>query len=123
MKILIAGPVQQKPEILRMFLHTVQHVRRPADCELHYHFIDDNERDESSAILRQFQASQPNVKIARSGHHIRYVVDESTHYWTEDNMERVGRMKDEIIREAIEGGYDYAWFIDSDLLVHPDTLI
>ncbi|REK56577.1 MAG: glycosyltransferase [Thermobacillus sp.] len=123
MKILIASPVQQKPEILRMFLYTVQHVRKPDDCEVHYHFVDDNEREESSAILRQFQASQPNVKISRYGQHMRYVVDESTHYWTEDNMERVGRMKDEIIREAIREGFDYVWFIDSDLLVHPDSLI
>jgi len=122
-KILIASPVQQKPEILRMFLYTVQHVRKPEDCEVHYHFVDDNELPESSAILRRFQASQPNVTIGKSEQHMRYVVDDSTHYWTEDNMERVGRMKDGIIRAAIDGGYDYVWFIDSDLLVHPDTLI
>lgn len=123
MNILIAGPVQQKPEILRMFLHTVRHVKRPKGCEVHYRFVDDNESEESSAILRQFQAEQPNVKITKSERHMRYVVDENTHYWTEENMERVGRMKDAMIREAIDGGYDYVWFIDSDLLVHPDTLL
>jgi len=123
LKILIASPVQQKPEILRMFLYTVRHVRKPEGCEAHFLFVDDNEQEESSALLRQFQASHPNVKIVRSEQRMRYVTDDSTHYWTEDNMERVGRMKDGIIREAIEGGYDYVWFIDSDLLVHPDTLI
>jgi hypothetical protein len=123
MNILFASPVRQKPEILRMFLYTLRHVRKPDGCEAHYLFVDDNESEASSALLRQFQASNPNVKIVKSGRPGRYVVDESTHYWTEDNMERVGRMKDGIIREAIDGGYDGVWFIDSDLLVHPDTLV
>ncbi|OUM96297.1 MAG: hypothetical protein A9Z00_14890 [Thermobacillus sp. ZCTH02-B1] len=80
MKILIASPVQQKPEILRMFLHTVQHVRKPEGAEVHYHFVDDNELEASSALLRRFQEEQPNVKIDRFPEHMRYVVDESTHH-------------------------------------------
>ena len=34
----------------------------------------------------------------------------------------IDRMRNESAKHAIAGGFDYLWFIDDDMIIHPDTL-
>lgn len=51
-----------------------------------------------------------------------YLKDEQTHYWTQANVAKMCDLRNEMIRVALEGGYDYLFFVDSDLILQPGTL-
>lgn len=45
-----------------------------------------------------------------------------TRMWTPNAWHRVGALKNELLKRAAEGGYDYAWLVDADVLCDPYTL-
>lgn len=44
------------------------------------------------------------------------------HYWTGDNLTKMHTLRNATIKRALDGGYDYWWSIDTDIVVHPMTL-
>lgn len=47
---------------------------------------------------------------------------DGTHYWSDTNLKKMSILRNRCIQEALEGGYDFLFFVDSDLVLHPDTL-
>ena len=84
-------------------------------------FIDDNPEDQSSELLRSFRTEGKSLVI-RAGTQGEYQRDEVTHRWREDLIWKVAGFKDVILRHALEKGYDYAFLVDSDLVLAPPTL-
>lgn len=121
-KILIGAPVRQHPVILNLYLLSLQRL----DTEnllVDYFFIDDNDNQESSKILEAFGMNehalvQKYSETATESYH----KDEHTHYWTGSLIEKVADIKNQIIAKALNGGYDYLFLIDSDLILHKNTL-
>lgn len=119
--ILAASPVQQRPAVLSAFLDSLSRLDQ-SRFQLDYLFVDNNAEAESSALLTQFQQAHQNVTILRDADVLPYNKDEQTHYWNETLVNKVAEMKDAVISHALQKGYDYLFLIDSDLLVHPNTL-
>lgn len=121
-KILIGSPVHQTPEILKEFLLSLTEL----NCynhEIDYCFVDDNSNEESKELLQSFKVMMPeSVTIIDSHSDSIYYVDDYTHRWTQDLVEKVTAFKNTIIKTAIEKEYDYLFFIDSDIVLHPKTL-
>ncbi|MEW6172555.1 MAG: glycosyltransferase [Bacillota bacterium] len=120
-RVLIASPVRQKPSILKEFLWSFDQLDKTG-LTVDYAFIDDN--DEISDLLQQFAAGRDNVCIfraeeARSG----YVCNETTHYWREDLIWKVAAYKNHFIQLARDEGFDFLFLVDSDLVLHPKTLV
>ncbi|QRG65713.1 glycosyltransferase family 2 protein [Brevibacillus choshinensis] len=120
-RILIGSPVHQEPEILRLFLESLLALNKES-VELHFLFIDDNEKSNSSEMLRSFRENNLHVEIIEANSGDLYIRDEATHYWSESLIWKVAEFKNEIIRRALNGSYDYLFLIDSDVLVHPQTI-
>lgn len=120
-KVLIGCPVHQKPEILREFLNSIKELNTK-NMEVNYSFVDDNSIKESSDLLEQFSKSENNVYIYKFKNQDEYICDEHTHNWNEHLVWKVANFKDKIIKYAKQNKYDYLFFIDSDLVLHPDTL-
>lgn len=119
-KILIGAPIHQEPEILELYLKSLQDLNTH-NLEVNYCFVDDNIVQESKQILKKFK-EENNVKILKSYSHDRYEKNEHTHVWKENLIWKVADFKNRIITEAIKGKYDYLLFVDSDLILHNETL-
>jgi len=121
-RVLIAAPVRQKPAILQHFLDGLQRLDTTG-LEVAYLFVDNNDDAHASQMLRAFagQAGAPvhrlRVPVAEP-----YQRTETDHHWTESLIWRLAAIKDGILHAALQHGYDYALLVDSDLVLHPQTL-
>jgi UDP-N-acetylglucosamine 2-epimerase (non-hydrolysing) len=124
-RILVGSPIRQTPEILDEFLLSLENVEKNS-FEFDYYFVDDNIDNKSSERLRSFTkgkeghcfiASPRNAKDGAYNSN-----NEVTHVWSNDAIWKVGAFKDTIIEHAKNGGYDYLFLIDSDLVLHPKTI-
>ncbi|MBG9942602.1 hypothetical protein ABE237_22250 [Brevibacillus formosus] len=122
-RVLIGSPVCQEPDVLRMFLFSLERLSR-SNLTLHYLFVDDNTDPLSSNILQNFadkQTGQVDIIPAAGSLH-PYTCDERTHDWSEALVWKVAGFKDEMIARAKHHDYDALFLIDSDLLLQPATL-
>ena len=44
------------------------------------------------------------------------------HYWTHENLGKMHCLRNLTCQRALQGGYDYLFSVDTDLVLHPDTL-
>lgn len=121
MTVLIGSPVFQKPDILRAFLDSLLHLKRET-ITIDYIFTDDNTDPQSSRMLECFRPEMSVVTILPGAKGSLYVCDENTHYWSDALMYRVAEYKNKMIQHAIDYNYDYLFFVDSDLVLHPDLI-
>lgn len=121
-RVLIGSPVRQKTEILRHFLSSIKGLAMGNSIQSDYFFIDDNIEDEASQLLLNFTEKKPNTLLVKAHDDKPYVCNENTHVWDEELIWKVAGFKNNIIDAAIKGNYDYLFLVDSDLVLHPDTL-
>lgn len=121
-KILIGSPVRREPEILKEFIASIKELNRK-DIKYHYFFVDDNVSNESSNILIKFKEREGNTIILKSNDlNSEYVCNDLTHKWSDELVKKVSKFKNTIIEHAINEDFDYLFFIDSDLIIHPNTI-
>ncbi len=126
-KVLVGSPVRQRPTILEACLRSLAALRR-SGLRLDFAFVDDNdltpEGRAASALLQSFRHPDGDVWIQRAAPAREpYVCDDETHRWREALIWRVAQHKDWLIRRACESGYDFLFLVDSDLVLHPYTLL
>ncbi|MDP1880269.1 MAG: hypothetical protein Q8K60_04950, partial [Parachlamydiaceae bacterium] len=123
--VLLSSPVCQKPQILKEFLQGIKDLEKE-DYSLTILFLDDNFYAESSELLNQFQSESKIpcqiIKVPRDYLTPFYQCDENTHQWTLDLIWRLANIKNQILDFARENQYDYLFLIDSDVLIHPNTI-
>ncbi|MGE5583957.1 MAG: glycosyltransferase family 2 protein [Bacillota bacterium] len=123
-RVLVGSPVKQKPAILGEFLRSLVEM----DTEglfVDYIFIDDNDVPASSSQLAKFCPKGGTVIVwsaEESETQEPYVCDDKTHWWNYNLVWRVATHKNRIIDLARSGHYDFLFLLDSDLVLHPDTL-
>lgn len=120
-RIIVGSPVYQKPEILDAFLKSLSALRYPG-AALDFIFIDDNEEEESRSMLSHFHRDGSTVTILRGTETSAYVCDGESHHWNDSLMLKVARYKNTIIEYAVDHKYDGLFFVDSDLILHPDLI-
>jgi len=122
-KVLIASSVRQKKVILEQFLLSLYDLSLNG-IEVDYAFVDDNDDKSASNLLRKFRPLQSRVWFFEAEPDPEsYVRDDLYHYWNNRLVSRVANNKDLIIKHAIRKQYDYILLVDSDLLLHPETLL
>lgn len=118
-KVLIASPIRQKKEILTEFLESLE-LLDTSGLDVDFVFTDDlNDHD----LLNAFAKGKANIRIFSTNTDDSYLCDETTHHWQENLVWKVARFKDEFIKLALEEEYDDLFLVDSDLYLHPKTLI
>ena len=131
MKILLGSPVHQSAPILKEFLRSISELQLPEECRLDLHLIDDGCEPDAASLLRdayQRVLTGPpreasNVRIEKNqSPRTPYVANETTHYWNEDLVWRVAAMKDVILARGLMEDYDAVFLVDSDLVLHPNTI-
>ena len=120
-KVLVGSPVCQKPEILDIFLKSLKNLSEDT-ISIDYMFVDDNIDENSSKLLAEFKRKESKVVIIQGQKQDVYVCDDDTHYWDDDLMLKVATYKNHIINHTIDKHYDYLFFVDSDLVLHPNLI-
>ncbi len=120
-RVLIGSPIHQKPIVLKEFLNSLLRLN-VADIELDFHLVDDNDDDESSRLLQEFKNMGDHIYLQSSGFHDAYIRNDTTHFWNTNLVWKVANFKNLMINRAQTLNYDYLFLIDSDLILHPDTL-
>ncbi|MDR2525429.1 MAG: glycosyltransferase family 2 protein [Oscillospiraceae bacterium] len=120
--ILIGSSVCKPPRILAKFLESMAKLETTHEA-LDFYFIDDNQTPESSALLQAFRHETAGVTVAAAPlRDEQYVTSEFSHNWTHSLIARVSMLKNLLIDQAKEGGYDYLFLIDADTLIAPGLL-
>ncbi|RAV04562.1 glycosyltransferase [Paenibacillus sp. YN15] len=121
--ILIGSPIRQKPEILKQFLRSLGDLITDG-FDVEFYFVDDNDDPASRVLLAGFAEEHPGSFIqAHEPPTVPYVRNDNTHHWPEELVWKVAGMKDGIIEYARSKAFDYLFLADSDLVLHPHTLL
>ena len=112
MKILIAAPLRQRPEIFREYQSSLDRLEMPDGVTADRFFV-----------VNDCPAVIPEIRNAD------YIVNDSenvtvyqNHLWTKDLVSKMSIMRNQTIQRALDGGYDYLLSADTDLVLHPQTL-
>lgn len=120
-KILIGSTVRQKSSILKEFLLSLSELYIQ-DYNVNFMFFDDNENEESAQILNNFKVEDCSTILLSGEKQGEYICNDDGHRWKDDLIWKVAAYKDRIINYAKENNYDYLFLVDSDLIIHPETL-
>lgn len=120
-KVLVGSPVYQKPEILEAFLKSLKTLNRDT-VSIDYMFVDDNIDESSKQLLASFKREESTVTIVEGKGNGAYLCNNETHHWDDSLMLKVANYKNFIIDYAISNNYDYLFFVDSDLILHPNLI-
>jgi len=118
-KVLVGSPVHQKPGILQEFLNGLSKLESNG-LDIHYFFVDDNEDQYSSQLLKDFQNNHENVILLENTEGLEF--NPESHHWRNEVILKVGKNKDKIFDYARKHQFDFVFLADSDLVLHPSTL-
>lgn len=122
LSVLVGSPIHQDYDILKEFLESLEGLIKD-DIDVEYCFVDDNIYETSKNLLLDFKKTHKGVTIfSPEIEAARYARDEYTHRWNNTLVARVAMFKNSIIEYAKEGEFDFLFFIDSDIVLHPKTL-
>lgn len=112
MKILIAAPLRQDPKIFREYQEGLDRLELPDGVTADRFFVV-NDCDEVIPEIRNAEYIVNNSKNVTIYHN---------HLWTGELVNKMSEMRNQTIRKALDGGYDYLLSADTDLVLHPATL-
>lgn len=90
--------------------------------DVHFYFVDDNDDVDSKFLLSHMRGYHEVTVISAEPKNFKYESDDYTHNWNEYLVWRLADIKNSIIEYAKEKEFDYLFFVDSDLILNPNTL-
>lgn len=113
MKILIGAPVRQSEEIFKEYIKSLDNLEKPYQCDRFFYLHN------SPNLAKYLKPEEYLIATSQDD----YKRDENTHHWKQINLQMVTYFKNELLKRTVEGGYDYFMLVDSDLILHPKTLM
>ena len=114
-KILIAAPVRQTEQIFKLYLQSLRNLIVPVGYEVHKLFYLHNCED-----LKRFTEGKKKEKVFIKNNQTEYIAED--HVWSHNNLNDVVTMKNDLLKYAKDNYFDYIFFVDSDLILQPQTL-
>ena len=114
-KILIASPLKQKVEIFLEHQESIKKLNVPEGYQVDTYYIV-NDCDE---IVPHLKDCYFTVYNGLADSHF----DNSPHVWSSLKLRRMVLMRNLCINFAKTYNYDYLFMVDTDLVLHPDTLL
>lgn len=119
-RVLVASPIRQYPDILKEYGISLMNLKT-VSFQVDFLFIDDNISEESHAILIKL-TQVLNGSLIKAD---EAAIDHNTyvrHQWDGHTISKVGNYRNRLLDFARNNEYDWLFFVDSDLLLHPETL-
>ena len=111
-KVLIAAPLRQKPKIFREYQKGLDGLIIPDGVTADRFFVV-NDCPEIIPEIRNAEWIENNSEN---------VTMYQNHLWTGELVSRMSEMRNQTIRKALDGGYDYLLSVDTDLVLEEHTL-
>ena len=112
--VLIVVPARQKESKFQLHVESLNRLKIPEYVELQRLFILHN-----SDNLEKYLNSNDIIQKIHTND--EYCTDGNTHEWKDDNLKFITKLKNNVINNCI--GFDYIFWVDSDLVLHENTLI
>ena len=113
-KVLIAAPLKQDPKIFREYQDALDRLIIPDGVTVDRFFVV-NDCDE---VIPEICDAE--YAVINTGD--RYDKAVNDHIWTSDNLGKMPRLRNACIQRVRDGGYDYLFSVDTDLVLQPETL-
>ena len=111
-KVLICAPVRQDEETFVKYLKSLKNLNT-IGLQVDLFFILHNSENLAKYLDQdEYELYQSNNEYVKT----------DTHVWSNDNLKDVIIMKNALIRKALIDKYDYFFLVDSDLILHENTL-
>ena len=120
MRILVASVTNKGPEILGPHIRSVLAQDLPPRVKVDLAYISDGLSEEALDILSEAGASVADALPKPDD--ATYAVTEETHEWNLPTFGWLAREKQRLLDHAKDGRYDGIFFVDSDLVLGPETL-
>jgi radical SAM superfamily enzyme YgiQ (UPF0313 family) len=111
--ILICVPARQKENIFKLHIESLNKLKILANVSIHRLFVLHNSKN-----LKQYLMPSDFVLNIESDE--EYKTDEKGHHWNDHNINVIASIKNQVLEMA--KNYDYIFWVDSDLILHQNTL-
>ena len=112
--ILIAAPLKQEPKIFREYQDSLDRLIIPDGVTVDRFFVV-NDCDEVIPEIRDAE-----YIVINTGDKYERITND--HIWTRDNLDKMPLLRNACIQRVLDGGYDYLFSVDTDLVLQPETL-
>lgn len=120
MKILIFSSVCKSLEIFQLASQSYLSMNKEG-LEIDFLFFDDNTDPRSKEFLKKLV--NENEQVSLMDFAISSETEYNDHNWDSRKIDRIIAIKNAAILAALQQKYDYLFLVDSDLVLHPDTLL
>lgn len=114
--IMLAVPARQQEEKFKFHIESIKNLEIPEHINFSRYYLLHN-----SENLRKFLDKSFTIQSLQTNETYNDK-DEKTHQWRYDNLARITKMKNHIVQVAFMNNMDYIFWVDSDLILHPETL-
>lgn len=116
MRICITTPVRQDEGIFIEYMKSLNELKVAEGVTVDKFFIFHN----SEHLIKHLS---PNDKYEiYNDTDNDYICDEQSHHWNNKNLSTMSTLRNKCIQYVIDYDYDYYFLVDSDLILHRDTL-
>lgn len=115
MKVLIAAPLRQEIKIFREYQAGLDRLIIPEGVTVDRYFV----VNDCPEIIPEIRGAAYDVLDTGD----RFQKSNNEHLWTQENLEKMPALRNMTVRRALEGGYDYLFSVDTDIVLHPETLV
>ena len=113
-RILITAPLRQDADIFEAYQEGLDRLEIPEGVEVSRFFV----VNDCPGIEAHIRGAE--YVIENGGGEYRKTSND--HIWTMDLMDRMAELRNRTIREMLEGGFDYWFSADTDIVMDPRTL-
>ena len=113
-KIMITAPLRQDVDIFEAYQEGLDRLEVPEGFTVDRYFLVNDCKEVISHI------HDAEFDITETGEN--YEKTHNDHLWSLELMLKMGEMRNRTIRKAMEGGYDYWFSVDTDIVLDPWTL-
>ena len=112
-KVLIAAPLKQERKIFREYQDALDGLIKPTGVTVDRFFV----VNDCESVIQDIRGE---CVVMNTGDLYQKAVDD--HVWTHDNLSKMPALRNAVIKRALDGGYDYLFSVDTDLVLQPLTL-
>ena len=113
-RILIAAPINEQEKIFKEYLLSLKNLKIPNGYIANKFFILSKDSPLSSYLKEnEYCYENNNFSIEK---------EKGYHNWTEERYLNIAFLRSQLLKKAREENYDYLFTVDSDILLHPNTL-
>lgn len=113
MRVLIAAPLRQDPKIFRLYQDALDRLILPDGVTVDRFFV----VNDCPEVIPEIRGEYVVVDT-----HDQYQKTHNDHIWTDRNLRKMHDLRQITCQQALKGGYDYLFSVDTDLILRPETL-